>query len=105
VLSDAQGSVAAAVLAAGGHVGVARDAEEALACLDGWGIPRARLLALGRCLVPSIAPAMHPAPERPDLWINPNRKAVVNPNRSAHRLPMRIKKYLCVAVGSDRTEE
>ena len=42
VLSHAQRSVAAAVLAAGGHVGVARDAEEALACLDAWGIPRAR---------------------------------------------------------------
>jgi hypothetical protein len=46
VLSDAQRAVAAAVLAAGGHVGVARNAEEALACLDAWGIPRARRLAL-----------------------------------------------------------
>jgi hypothetical protein len=33
VLSNAQRSVEAAMLAAGGHVGVARDADEALACL------------------------------------------------------------------------
>jgi hypothetical protein len=46
VLSDTQRSVAAAVLAAGGHVGVARDVDEALACLDAWGIPRARRLGL-----------------------------------------------------------
>jgi hypothetical protein len=41
-LSTAQQSVAAAVLAAGGRVGVARDASETLACLDQWEIPRAR---------------------------------------------------------------
>jgi len=46
VLSDAQRSVATAVLAAGGHVGIARDDEEALACLDAWGIPRTRRLVL-----------------------------------------------------------
>jgi hypothetical protein len=46
VLSDAQRSVAAAMLAASGHVGVARDADEALACLDAWGIPRARRLVV-----------------------------------------------------------
>jgi hypothetical protein len=39
-LSDAQRSVAAAVLASGGRVGVARDATETLACLDQWQIPR-----------------------------------------------------------------
>jgi hypothetical protein len=41
VLSDAQRSVAAAVLAAGGHIG-AHDTDEALACLDASGVPRAR---------------------------------------------------------------
>jgi hypothetical protein len=41
-LSDAQRSVAAAVLASGGHVGVARDAAEVLTCLDEWQIPRNR---------------------------------------------------------------
>jgi hypothetical protein len=55
-LSDAQRSVAAAVLAAGGHVGVARDAEEALACLDTWGIPRARRLVFG-CSMARAPPA------------------------------------------------
>jgi hypothetical protein len=44
-------SVAGVVLAAGGHVGVARDAEEALACLDAWGIPRARRLAVRASVV------------------------------------------------------
>jgi hypothetical protein len=39
-LSDAQRSVATAVLAGGGCVGVARDVIEALACIDGWAIPR-----------------------------------------------------------------
>jgi hypothetical protein len=39
-LSEAQQSVAAAVLAGGGCVGVARDATEALACVDAWNIPR-----------------------------------------------------------------
>jgi hypothetical protein len=42
VLSDPQRSVAAAVLAGGGRVGVARDPAEVLACLDTWQIPRAR---------------------------------------------------------------
>jgi hypothetical protein len=37
VLSDVQRSVAAAVLAASGRVGVARDADEALACLEARG--------------------------------------------------------------------
>ena len=41
-LSDAQQSVAAAVLASGGRVGVARDWIEVLACLDEWEIPRKR---------------------------------------------------------------
>jgi hypothetical protein len=42
LLSDAQRGVAAAVLGAGGHIGVARNADEALACLDEWRIPRNR---------------------------------------------------------------
>jgi hypothetical protein len=46
VLSDAQRSVAAAVLASGGRVGVVRDADEMLGLLDAWGIPRARRLVL-----------------------------------------------------------
>jgi hypothetical protein len=46
VLSDAQRMVAIAVLAAGRHVGVARNADEALACLDAWGIPPGRRLML-----------------------------------------------------------
>ena len=41
-LSVAQQSVAAAVLASGGRVGVARDATETLACIDQWQIPRNR---------------------------------------------------------------
>lgn len=41
-MSDAQRSIAAAVLASGGRVGVARDATETLACLDQWQIPRNR---------------------------------------------------------------
>lgn len=41
-MSDAQRSVAAAVLASGGAFGVVRDADETLACLDRWGIPRTR---------------------------------------------------------------
>ena len=41
VLSDAQQSVMSAVLASGGRVGVVRDADETLSCLDVWGIPRA----------------------------------------------------------------
>lgn len=42
VLSDAQRSVCAAVIASGGQVGVVRDAAEVMACLDEWQIPRAR---------------------------------------------------------------
>jgi hypothetical protein len=41
-LSDAQQSVIAAVLAAYGRVGVVRDAQETLGCLDQWAIPRNR---------------------------------------------------------------
>lgn len=41
-LSDAQMSVGAAVLAAGGKCAVVRSPEEMLAALDAWGIPRAR---------------------------------------------------------------
>lgn len=41
ILSDAQRSICAAVLAAGGRVGVARSAEEVLSLLDAWDIPRA----------------------------------------------------------------
>jgi hypothetical protein len=46
-LSDPQQSVMAAVLASGGRVGVARNADEMLGLLDAWGIPRARRLSLG----------------------------------------------------------
>lgn len=42
VMSEAQQSVSAAVLAAGGRVAVVRGAGDLLACLDVWGIPRAR---------------------------------------------------------------
>ena len=48
-LSDPQQSVMAAVLASGGRVGVVRDADEALACLDAWGISRARRLVFRMC--------------------------------------------------------
>jgi hypothetical protein len=41
ILSDAQRSICSAVLAAGGRVGIARSAEEVLALLDAWDIPRA----------------------------------------------------------------
>lgn len=41
ILSDAQQSVSAAVLAAGGRVGIARSVAEVLALLDAWAIPRA----------------------------------------------------------------
>jgi hypothetical protein len=47
-LSDPQQSVMAAVLAGGGHVGVARNADEMLELLDAWGIPRARRWRLRR---------------------------------------------------------
>lgn len=40
-MSPAQMAVSAAVLAAGGKVGVVRDSVEMLACIDTWGIPRA----------------------------------------------------------------
>lgn len=39
-LSEAQQSVAAAVLAGGGRVGVATSTDHVLACLDTWRIPR-----------------------------------------------------------------
>jgi hypothetical protein len=45
-LSDAQKSVAAAVLAAGGKVAVVRDAADLLVALDEWGIPRAHRVPL-----------------------------------------------------------
>ena len=45
-LSDPQQLVMAAVLAAGVHVGVVRNAEEMLGLLDAWGIPRARRLVV-----------------------------------------------------------
>jgi hypothetical protein len=47
-LSQPQRAVCAAVLAAGGHVAVARDADEALACLDRWGVPRAGRIRRGK---------------------------------------------------------
>jgi len=40
-LSDAQAAVGVAVVMAGGKIGIARDSDEALACLDEWQIPRA----------------------------------------------------------------
>jgi hypothetical protein len=40
VLSDAQRSVAAAVIASGGQVGIARSVEEVLGLLDAWGVLR-----------------------------------------------------------------
>lgn len=42
VLSDAQRSLCAALLLSGGRVGVCWDAPSCLACLDRWGVPRAR---------------------------------------------------------------
>jgi hypothetical protein len=42
VLSDAQKSVATALLGAGGQVAVVSSVEMLLGCLDEWGIPRAR---------------------------------------------------------------
>lgn len=39
-LSDAQKSVASAVLASGGRIAVARDANDVLKCIDQWRIPR-----------------------------------------------------------------
>lgn len=45
VMSAAQMSVSAAVLAAGGRVAVVRDAVELLACIDEWQIPRAHRIA------------------------------------------------------------
>ena len=39
-LSDRQRQLAATILGAGGHVGVVRDATEAIRCIDEWGIPR-----------------------------------------------------------------
>jgi hypothetical protein len=45
-LSEHQRSVGTALLAAGGRVGVARDAAELLGCLDAWAIPRARRVRL-----------------------------------------------------------
>jgi hypothetical protein len=39
-----------AVLAGGGRVGVMRNADEALACLDAWGIPQARRPVVRGCV-------------------------------------------------------
>lgn len=44
-LSPAQQSVVAALLIAGGRVGVARDAREVVALLDAWMVPRSRRIA------------------------------------------------------------
>lgn len=41
-LSPAQMSVGAAIMAAGGQIGVVTSADSCLVCLDAWGIPRAR---------------------------------------------------------------
>jgi hypothetical protein len=40
ILSDAQRSIAAGIIVAGGRLAVARDANEVLAVLDSWNIPR-----------------------------------------------------------------
>lgn len=45
-LSEAQKSVATAVIVAGGRVGVARSAGEVLLCLDEWQIPRNQRVAI-----------------------------------------------------------
>ena len=45
-LTIEQQSVAAAVTVAGGRIGVARSADEVLACLDEWQIPRHRRTTL-----------------------------------------------------------
>jgi hypothetical protein len=42
LLTDPQRSITAAVISAGGRVGIARDWIEVLRCLDEWGIPRKR---------------------------------------------------------------
>jgi len=52
LLSLPQRSVCAAVLAGGGQVGVARDAAEAVACLDQWHIPRSRRTTLATDRLP-----------------------------------------------------
>jgi hypothetical protein len=50
----------ATVVAAGGNVGVARDADEVLGLLDAWGIPRARRLCAFDCDSGSIrGPCRH----------------------------------------------
>jgi hypothetical protein len=46
VLSDPQRSMAATLLLSGCRIGVARDADEVLACIDAWGIPRKRRVKL-----------------------------------------------------------
>ena len=45
-LSDPQRSMAATLLLSGCRIGVARDADECLACLDEWQIPRAHRVRL-----------------------------------------------------------
>lgn len=45
-LSAAQRSVATAIVMGGGRVGIARSADEVIACLDEWRIPRNRRVAV-----------------------------------------------------------
>jgi hypothetical protein len=45
-LSDAQQSVGAAVIVGGGRLGVARNADEVLALIDAWEIPRANRIKI-----------------------------------------------------------
>ena len=44
VLTDPPRAIAAAVIAGGGHVAVARDWIDVLRCLDQWGVPRKRVV-------------------------------------------------------------
>jgi len=47
-LSDPQRSMAATLLLSGCRIGVARDVEEVLACMDAWQIPRRHRVKLAR---------------------------------------------------------
>jgi len=57
-------------------------------------------------------PAVHPAPDRPDLLDHPEQKGGGQPEQnhsvqcleSSHHLPVRFKKYVRVAIGRDRAE-
>jgi hypothetical protein len=42
IVSDPQRSMAATLLLSGCRIGVARDVDEVLACIDAWGVPRKR---------------------------------------------------------------